>query len=167
MSGARMVMVITTLAASAALVAGATAASQAGGGYKILGKFGQTGTGNGQFATASNGIAIDGAGVLYIADTDNNRVRRLAPGPDGLLLTIAGVPAAPGPVSPPGGFGGDGGPATGAALNQPSAVANGPDGSLLIVDRDTLSCPTEDLASTRVLRTVFAGDVVYDAGFLS
>ena len=58
MSGARMVMVITTLAASAALVAGATAAGQAGGGYKILGKFGQTGTGNGQFATASNGIAI-------------------------------------------------------------------------------------------------------------
>jgi len=77
-SGARMVMVITTLAASAALVAGATAASQAGGGYKILGKFGQTGTGNGQFATASNGIAIDGAGVLYIADTDNNRVQVLS-----------------------------------------------------------------------------------------
>ncbi len=75
MSGARKVMVITTLAVSAVLVAGATAASQAGGGYKIVGKFGKTGTGNGQFATNSNGIAIDGAGVVYVADTDNNRVQ--------------------------------------------------------------------------------------------
>jgi sugar lactone lactonase YvrE len=71
-------MVITTLAASAALVAGATAASQAGGGYKILGKFGKTGSGNGQLSTNSNGIAIDGAGLLYIADTDNNRVQVLS-----------------------------------------------------------------------------------------
>jgi len=74
-SGARKVMVITTLAASAVLVASAMAA---GGGYKVLGKFGKTGTGNGQFATSSNGIAIDGAGLLYIADTDNNRVQVLS-----------------------------------------------------------------------------------------
>ena len=47
------------------------------------------------------------------------------------------------------------------------SLAPGHHADLLIVDRDTLSCPTEDLASTRVLRTVFAGDVVYDAGFLS
>ena len=36
----------------------------------------------------------------------------------------------------------------------------------VIVDRDTLTCPTEDLAATRVLRTVFGGDVVYDSGGL-
>jgi hypothetical protein len=68
-------MVITTLVASAAFVASAMAA---GGGYKIVGKFGKTGTGNGQFATSSNGVAIDRAGVVYIADTDNNRVQVLS-----------------------------------------------------------------------------------------
>jgi len=45
-------------------------------------------------------------------------------------------------------------------------LAPGNHADLLIVDRDTLSCPIEDLATTQVLRTVFGGDVVYDCGAL-
>jgi predicted amidohydrolase YtcJ len=46
------------------------------------------------------------------------------------------------------------------------SLAPGNHADLLIVDRDTLSCPTEDLASTQVLRTVFGGNVVHDSGAL-
>lgn len=74
MSGRRASTGWAALAVVLVVVASATAGSYAGGAYKIVGKFGKTGTGNGQFATNSNGVAIDRAGVVYIADTDNNRV---------------------------------------------------------------------------------------------
>lgn len=75
MNGRKVGMASAAFAVGLVIVAGATAASYAGGGYKIVGKFGKTGTGNGQFATSSNGVAIDRAGVVFIADTDNNRVQ--------------------------------------------------------------------------------------------
>lgn len=78
MSGRRMSMVAAALVVTATLVAGATASSQAtnaGGGYKVVGTWGKIGTGNGQFASSHNGIAVDKAGSVYIADTDNNRVQ--------------------------------------------------------------------------------------------
>jgi DNA-binding beta-propeller fold protein YncE len=31
--------------------------------------------------TATSGLAVDGAGHLYVADTDNNRVQMYTPGP--------------------------------------------------------------------------------------
>jgi predicted amidohydrolase YtcJ len=37
---------------------------------------------------------------------------------------------------------------------------------LIIVDRDPLTCPVGELSATRVLRTLFAGDTVYDVGAL-
>ena len=46
------------------------------------------------------------------------------------------------------------------------SLAPGNHADLQIVDRDTLSCPLEDLASTRVLRTVLGGETVHDAGAL-
>ena len=49
-------------------------------------------------------------GTLYIADTGNNRVRRV--GPDGIITTVAGNGES--------GFSGDGGPATDAELWQSS-----------------------------------------------
>ncbi len=67
-------------------------------------------------------IAIGPDGSLYIADTGNNRVRRVRP--DGTITTVAGNGTQ--------GFSGDGGPATAAALNQPTSIAVGPDGSLYI-----------------------------------
>ena len=43
------------------------------------------------------------------------------------------------------------------------SLAPGSHADLLIVDRDTLSCPVEDLAATKVLRTVLGGEIVHTA----
>ena len=70
------------------------------------------------------GIALGPDGSLYIADTNNSRVRRV--GSDGLITTVAGTAMW--------GYSGDGGPATQARLNQPRSVAVGPDGAFYIAD---------------------------------
>lgn len=67
-------------------------------------------------------IAVDGEGRL-VAATDREVLRI---GPDGSLAPVAGGPTK--------GFGGDGGPATAAKLDSPTALAYGPDGSLYIAD---------------------------------
>lgn len=70
-------------------------------------------------------VAVDAAGNLYIPEQGANRVRRVAP--DGTIATVAGrVSFRP--------FGGDGGPATEAALSLPTAVLIDRNGNLLIVD---------------------------------
>lgn len=73
---------------------------------------------------APTGIALAPDGSIYIADTGNDRIRRVAPG--GTITTFAGGSQA--------GFSGDGGPATAASLNAPAGVAVGLDGTILIAD---------------------------------
>jgi uncharacterized protein (TIGR03437 family) len=70
------------------------------------------------------GVALDSAGNLYIADTQNHRIRMLAPG--GAISTIAGTGNA--------GFSGDGGAAAAAELNAPSQVAVDTSGNVYIAD---------------------------------
>jgi sugar lactone lactonase YvrE len=67
---------------------------------------------------------VDGKGYVYIADSANNRIRKVSPG--GTITTIAGR----GTV----GFSGDGGPATSAQLNRPQAVAVDRQGNVYIAD---------------------------------
>jgi sugar lactone lactonase YvrE len=75
------------------------------------------------------GLAVDAAGNLYVADAGNNRIRRILR--RGAITTVAGG----GPTGYlQGGFAGDGGPATEAELNAPSAVAVGPTGDLFVAD---------------------------------
>jgi uncharacterized protein (TIGR03437 family) len=69
------------------------------------------------------GVAMDTAGNLYIADTDNNRVRKIS---GGTITTVAGNGTA--------GFSGDGGPATMASLQGPQRLALDPAGNLFISD---------------------------------
>lgn len=69
-------------------------------------------------------LAIAADGSLYIADTGNDRIRRVAP--DGIINTVAGNGIS--------GYGGDGGSATLASLNRPTSVHLGADGSLYIQD---------------------------------
>ncbi len=71
------------------------------------------------------GLAIDTANNLYIADTHNHRIRKLSLN-TGIINTIAGS-------STPG-FGGDSGPATSAHLNLPTVLAIDANGNLYIAD---------------------------------
>lgn len=59
------------------------------------------------------GVVVDSAGTLYISDYNNHRVRKVTP--DGQITTLAGKGTA--------GFGGDGGPAAAAQLNNPFGLA--------------------------------------------
>jgi sugar lactone lactonase YvrE len=70
------------------------------------------------------GIAVDATGNLFMADTNNNRIRKVTR--DGVISTVAGNGQP--------GFSGDGGPATAAELNQPEAVAVDAVGNLFIAD---------------------------------
>ena len=74
-------------------------------------------------------MAVDGAGNLFIADTDNNRIRKVDA--SGVITTIAGSGET---GLSRGGFSGDGGPATAAALDRPSGVAVDGAGNLYIAD---------------------------------
>ncbi|MFD7745066.1 RICIN domain-containing protein [Streptomyces sp. NPDC059698] len=69
-------------------------------------------------------VAVDSAGILYITDGNNHRVRKVAA--DGTISTVAGKGAA--------GFSGDGGPATSAQLNLPLGVVVDSTGVLYISD---------------------------------
>ena len=70
------------------------------------------------------GVAVDEKGNLYIADTNNYRIRRV--GPEGIITTLAGTGK--------GGFSGDGGPAAQASLDSPIGVAVDAAGSVYIAD---------------------------------
>jgi uncharacterized protein (TIGR03437 family) len=70
-------------------------------------------------------VKVDGSGNIYIVDSYNFRVRMVAP--NGSISTIAGNGSL--------GTGGDGGPATGAQLNFPQALAIGALGTIYISDR--------------------------------
>jgi sugar lactone lactonase YvrE len=70
------------------------------------------------------GLALDAADNLYIADAENNRVRRVSA--DGRIDTVAGDGQAR--------FQGDGGKAVAASLSTPTGVALDANGDLLIAD---------------------------------
>jgi hypothetical protein len=71
------------------------------------------------------GVAVDGSGNLFIADSFNNRIREVVQA-TGNIITVAGTGAT--------GFSGDGGAATAAQLNDPTSVAIDSSGNLFIAD---------------------------------
>jgi sugar lactone lactonase YvrE len=77
-----------------------------------------------------SGVAVDTAGNLFIADFGNVRVRKVTP--SGIITTVAGIGPAWYGTS---GFGGDGGPATSAQLDNPHGVALDSAGNLFIADQ--------------------------------
>ncbi|MGD0446232.1 MAG: chitobiase/beta-hexosaminidase C-terminal domain-containing protein [Edaphobacter sp.] len=86
-------------------------------------------TGDGEAATSAElnlpySVTMDSSGNLYIADTGNDRIRKVTAA--GIISTIAGAGAQ--------GYTGDGGAATSAALNQPNGVAVDSSGNLYIAD---------------------------------
>ena len=71
-----------------------------------------------------SGIAFDGAGNLYISDTDNNRIRMVNTA--GIISTIVGNGTA--------GYSGDGGSATAAQLDAPTRLTFDATGNLYFAD---------------------------------
>jgi trimeric autotransporter adhesin len=102
-------------------IAGGAVTTIAGNGYVSFSGDGGPAA-NAQFYQPE-GVAIDAAGRIYIADTQNNRVRMIA---NGVITTVAGTGIL--------GFSGDNGPATSAQLSTPLAVALDPAGNLYIAD---------------------------------
>ena len=73
------------------------------------------------------GVAVDALGNIYIADTENQRIRKVTnPGSSGMISTVAGNGAS--------GYSGDGGPATSAQLRYPTGVAVDASGNIYIAD---------------------------------
>ena len=70
-------------------------------------------------------MAVDESGNLFIADTGSNQIRKVDP-ITGVITTVAGTGGV--------GFGGDGGPASAAAVPGPGEVAIDGSGNLLIAD---------------------------------
>ena len=70
------------------------------------------------------GVAVDAAGNLYIADTENNAIREVTSA--GLIATVAGNGIA--------GYSGDGGQATSAQVGNPVGVAVDAAGDIFTVD---------------------------------
>lgn len=85
-------------------------------------------SGDGGSATSAQldsptGVALDAAGNLYIADSHNHRIREVV---NGVINTVVGTGTR--------GFSGDGGAATSAALNLPTAISLDAAGNLYIAD---------------------------------
>ncbi|MDB4961818.1 MAG: hypothetical protein JWP01_1817 [Myxococcales bacterium] len=91
------------------------------GGLAINARLGQP---YGQAAEPAGRVAYDKVGNLLLADTDNNRIRKVDAA--GIITTIAGTGAA--------GYSGDGGPATQATLDRPVDVAVGDDNAVYFTD---------------------------------
>ena len=97
--------------------------------YAGTGAAGYSGDGGPASAAQFNspsGIAVDTGGNLFVADTGNSVIRKIAP--DGTTSTVAG--------SGPAGYNGDNIPATSAALNGPQGVAVDAGSNIYIADTD-------------------------------
>lgn len=114
------------------------------------------GTGTGAFggdggaATAAQlsapySVLVDAAGNLFISDSANDRIRRIDIG-TGDISTFAGTGT--------GGFSGDGGPATAAAISAPAGMAFDAQGNLYF----------SDLSNNRVRKVDLNGDITTVAG---
>ena len=94
-------------------------------------------------------VDVDEEGNLYIADSENHRIRRVD-AESGIITTFAGTGEE--------GFGGDGGPATEAKLDWPSGVAVDAAGNVYIADQENERIRKVDAEG---IITTFAGSGSY------
>ncbi|MFN0109952.1 MAG: SMP-30/gluconolactonase/LRE family protein [Blastocatellia bacterium] len=116
-------------------------------------------TGDNGSATAArlnrpSGIAVNSIGDVFIADTNNHRIRRVSSGAIGTVVT-QGIPRS--------GFEGDGGSATTARLNSPTAVAVDSGGNLYILDKGNNRI-RRVVAATNIINTVIGNGEIGFSG---
>ena len=109
-----------------------------------LGFSGDGGTAINAQLNSPQGLAVDSAGNLYIADQGNNRIRQVTP--SGVISTVAGTGTA--------GYNGDNISATAAQLNSPQGVTVDRNGALYIADT----------VNYRIRRVVLNGTITTVAG---
>ena len=97
-------------------------------------------------------VALDSAGNLYIADTFNQRIRKVTS--DGNINTVVGTGTA--------GSAGDGGPALSARLNYPESIAFDAAGNLYIAD--TMNDRIRMVSAADGTIITIAGSVYYGFG---
>lgn len=128
----------------------------AGDGIDPAGKSGDTGDAGpatSALLAGPEGLAVDAAGDVYIADSGNNRVRKVSP--DGIITNFAGdADGTPGDT-------GDGGAATSATLNDPEGLAVDAAGNVYISDDGNNRIRKVD---TNGIITNFAGEPDGTAG---
>ena len=107
----------------------------------LAGQYGQPGTNDGpgiearfggvishQLASRHHGMAVDQDGNIFLADTQNRTIRKIAP--DGYVSTFAGQPRLAGSTD---------GPAHQALFNQPKGVTFDHEGNLYVADDSNTS----------------------------
>jgi uncharacterized repeat protein (TIGR01451 family) len=99
-----------------------------------------------------NGVAVDSLGNVYIADSNNERIRKVST--SGVITTIAGSGAY--------GYVGDGGPATSAQFSYPTAVAVDSAGTLYIAD--TFNYRIREVNAAGIITTVAGNGTAGYAG---
>ena len=113
---------------------------------------------NGQATNAKlnlpSGMAMDPSGNLFIADTGNQRIRRVDAS-TGIITTVAGTGNA--------GYTGDGGLAAVAQLSHPAAVATDSQGNLFIADSANAAIRKVDV-HTGLISTVAGTGIVGFSG---
>ena len=108
----------------------------------IAGTAGSTGSTDGTGAAAQfntpNGVAVDSAGNVYVADTNNSTIRKITSG--GVVTTIAGTAGSTGSTN---------GTGAAARFNYPSGIAVDSAGNVYVADR-----------SNSTIRKITSGGVV-------
>jgi sugar lactone lactonase YvrE len=121
-------------------------------GTGVAGYAGNDGAATSASLASPSETAVDEAGNLFIADTNNHCIRKVDAA--GLITTVAGTGAP--------GYGGDGDKAKTAVLNSPYGVAADGRGSVFIAD--TYNHRIRKLDSTGLISTVAGTGVPGDAG---
>jgi DNA-binding beta-propeller fold protein YncE len=119
------------------------------------GDMGFAGDGGPAKAALLNGpfdVAFDAAGNLCFSDTFNNRIRRVD-ARSGVISTVAG--------NGDKGYSGDGGPATGASLNEPYGIVVDRAGNIFVADRLNRRVRRIDAASGIITTLAGTGEAAY------
>ncbi len=100
------------------------------------------GTGTAAQFNYPTGIAVDGSGNLFVADTYNDTVRKIAPGR--VVTTIAGVAGLAGSN--------DNAPSVPALFNQPMGITVDSNGNVFVAD--TINCTIRELTPSGNVTTI-------------